>query len=204
MFIDRVIVRVAAGTGGSGICVVPPREVRPAGRARRRRRRPRRRRHRARRHQPRHAARLHLPRLVGGGARRARQRARTRPARSGDDIVLPVPPGTIVRDHRHRRDPRRGARERRRVRRRPAAAAAERATRWFATSVHRSAARVAARRGRRERDARARAQAHRRRRARRPAERRQVHAALGHLAPRAPRSPTIRSPRSRPTSASCS
>ena len=133
------------------------------------------------RQQPRHAARLHLPRLVGGGARRARLGLATRRAARATDVILPVPPGTIVRDvetgellgevaRARAGDPssRKGGR-------------GGKGNAFFATRHASVAARVAAGRGGRGAHARARAQAHRRRRPRRPAERRQVHAALGHL-----------------------
>ena len=94
MFIDRVIVRVEGRRRRLGHRLLPPREVRPAGRAGRRRRRTRRGRHRSRRQQPRHAARLHLPRRVGRRRAATTAAARNKTGASGDDIVLPVPPGT--------------------------------------------------------------------------------------------------------------
>ncbi len=93
--------------------LVPPREVRSHGRSRRRRRRTRRRRHHRRRQQPRDAARLHVPRLVDGADRRPRLRARTRAGRSGDDVVMPVPVGTVIRISNTSELTRRSARGRR-------------------------------------------------------------------------------------------
>ena len=73
----------------------------------------------------------------------------------------------------------------------------------FATSTHQAPREWEPGEEGEERADRAGAQAHRRRRPGRRAQRRQEHAALGASRRRGPRSPTIRSPRSSPTSASC-
>ena len=72
MFVDQAIVKVAAGTGGSGASLLRALQVHAQGRSRRRRRRARRQRLRGGRSQPEHAARLPLPHRVEGGAGAAR------------------------------------------------------------------------------------------------------------------------------------
>ena len=185
MFIDRVIVRVrpepAARASSRSAARSSSRSGGPDGGDGG----PRRGRDRSRRQQPRHAARLHVSRRMeaergdhGSGSNKT--------GRSGDDVVLPVPPGTVVRDHDtgdligevlENGDSfvvARGGR-------------GGKGNAWFATSTHQSPREWQPGEEGEAIAARARAQAHRRRRARRAAERRQVHAALRHLAPPRPK-----------------
>ncbi len=127
-------------------------------------------------------------------------KGKTKTGASADDIYLPVPPGTVVRDadtgelaRRNSRGRRHGAGGARWARR-----AGQRAVRHAHPP---GPPRVGARRGRRGPADRAGAQAHRGRRPGRRAQRGEEHAALGRSRRRGPRSPTIRSPRSSRTSA---
>ena len=100
-FVDRVVLHVAAGRRRQRLRLGPPREVQAARRPRRRQRRPRRRRHPRRRPatSPRCSttttARTARPTNGKPGAGDHRNGA------DGDDLVLPVPDGTVV--HRRRR-----------------------------------------------------------------------------------------------------
>ena len=78
--------------------VVPAGEVRPQGRAGRRRRRRRRVGHRPRRPERRQPRRPHHEEALEGQERRGRHGPRSAPGKNAEDIVLLVPPGTIVRD----------------------------------------------------------------------------------------------------------
>ena len=104
----------------------------------------------------------------------------TRAGGPGRDVVMPVPVGTVVRDLESS-ELLGEVLERRRSHRRREGRARREGQLLLRHGDAPIAARVSARRRRRGANARARAQAHRRRRSRRPAKRRQVDAALGHL-----------------------
>ena len=97
-FVDRVVLHVAAGDGGHGVASVKPREVQAARRPRRRQRRPRRQRRacastrRPRRCSTTTTTRTARPPTAQPGAGDERNGA------DGDDLVLPVPAGTVVKD----------------------------------------------------------------------------------------------------------
>ena len=81
-FVDEVDVRVEAGHGGARSDELSAREVHPARRSGRRRRRPRRLGLHRRQRQPEYAAELPLPAAVRGRQGSARARARSAPARA--------------------------------------------------------------------------------------------------------------------------
>ena len=179
MFIDRAVVRVVAGTGGSGASSFARFKYKPKG-------------------GPDggdggHGGSVYVRgdanlatlldyryRTVWKAERGEHGKGKTKTGASTDDVYLPVPPGTVVRDAdtgellgevldagdtllRGARRPRRPG---------------QRALRHLHPP---GAARMGAGRGRRGAADRAGAQAHRRRRPGRRAQRRQEHAALGHL-----------------------
>ena len=180
MFIDRAVVRVVAGTGGSGRQLLRPVQVQAQGRARRRRRRARRQRLRPGRRQPRHPARLPLPQRSGRPSAASTARARPRPAprrttctcrcRPAPSCAMPTPASCSARCSAPDDTILVATRRPRRPGQRPL------------RHLHPpGAARMGAgRRGRGPLD-RAGAQAHRRRRPGRRAQRRQEHAALRDL-----------------------
>ena len=199
-FVDRVVLHVAAGDGGHGVRLGPPREVQAARRPGRRQRRPRRRRRSSRRPAGHHAARLPPPPAPQGRptASPAPATTATAPTAATSCCRCPRAPSSRTADGEvladlvgAGADVRRRPRRPRRPRQRGAGLGPAQGARLRA-----------ARRARRGRRRRARAQVARRRRADRLPERRQVLAWSRRCRRPGPRSPTTRSPRSCPTSAS--
>ena len=87
-FVDRVVLHLQAGDGGHGCVSDPPGEVQAVRRAGRRQRRARRRRPPRRRPGRAHAARLPLPAAHQGRERQGRRRAPTATAPTAQDLVL--------------------------------------------------------------------------------------------------------------------